>query len=190
MTDEQASQAGLVPIEKDDLSESTKEMLGEWAYNLHRTLAYSPESLEKWMPFAFHILQENKLSVRDREIAILRVGWNCKSPYEWGMHERVARSVGFTDDDLEAICVGDKSENWSASEAAIIATVDDIHADSTISDATWRRLKPHFEPDELVDMVYVIGQFNLISVMLNSMRTPLEDGIAPLPDNQPHFTRA
>jgi 4-carboxymuconolactone decarboxylase len=181
---------GLSPMTVDELSPEIREMLGPWAFNLHRTLAYSEQSLTQWMPFAKHILQENSLSVREREIAILRVGWNCRSPYEWGMHEGVARTAGFTDEDLDAICVGKGSDHWTASEAAILAAVDDLHAHSTIADGTWVQLKAHFTKQQLVDMVYLIGQFHLISIMLNAMRTPLENGLAPMPDDHPTFTRA
>ncbi|SIN65603.1 Alkylhydroperoxidase family enzyme, contains CxxC motif [Parasphingorhabdus marina DSM 22363] len=183
-------QPGLQPIPKEQLPDDLSEMLGDWVFNLHKTLAYSPDTLKAWMPFAIHILQSNRLPVRDREIAILRVGWNCRSAYEWGMHERVARSVGFSDDDLEAICVGPISENWTERESAILAAADDIHAQSTITDRVWKQLKPCLDPAELIDLVYLIGQFHMISVTLNAMRTPLEEGVSSLPEDKPHFTHA
>jgi 4-carboxymuconolactone decarboxylase len=189
MTSDQ-SKPGLNPMAEEELPPGIKAMLGEWVFNLHKTLAYSEKSLEKWMPFAKHILQDNALTARDREIAILRIGWNCRSPYEWGMHEGVARSVGFTDKDLEAICVGKNSDNWTESEASIIAAVDDLHSHSTITDENWAKLKPHFNKQQLVDMVFLIGQFHMISIMLNAMRTPLEDNIAAMPEDKPHFTSA
>lgn len=184
------NEPGLQPILKEELPEGISEMLGNWVFNLHKTLAHSPETLKAWMPFALHILQSNRLPVRDREIAILRVGWNCRSDYEWGMHERVARSVGFSDNDFEAVCVGPGSENWTERESAILAAADDIHAQSTITDQVWKRLKPHLDPAELIDLVYLIGQFHMISVTLNAMRTPLEEGTSSLPEDEPHFTRA
>ena len=87
-----------LPILADDqLDESAKAIIKDWPYALHRVLANSPETLPKWMTFALHILRGNTLPAWDREIAILRVAWNCRSNYEWGMHERLARSIGFTD---------------------------------------------------------------------------------------------
>ena len=39
------------------------------------------------------------LPPRDRKLAILRTGWLCQAPYEFGEHAKQARRLGFTDED-------------------------------------------------------------------------------------------
>lgn len=181
---------GLPPLGDDELPESVKPVLAAWPYNLHRTLAHAPETLLKWLPFGEHILMGNSLPFREREIAILRVGWNCRSAYEWGMHSVVARRGGFVDADFEALCIGAASAHWKPGEAAIIAAVDDMQSLWTISKQVWARLADAFSPQQIVDLIYLAGNFATISVALNALRVPLEAGLPPLPDDLPHYTRA
>ncbi|AOL22552.1 Alkylhydroperoxidase family enzyme, contains CxxC motif [Erythrobacter litoralis] len=181
---------GLAPLADGDIPESLAQVIEAWPYKLHRTLAHSPGTLLKWLPFGEHILRENTLPFREREIAILRVGWNAACAYEWGMHSMVARGGGFEDADFEALCVGAGSEHWAQAEAAIVAGVDDMQARWTISEGVWARLSEHYAPDQLVDLIWLTGNFATISLQLNALRVPLEDGLPPLPEDQPHYTRA
>lgn len=52
--------------------------------NIFKTLANHPKLGKRWLVFANHIMGKSTLSLRDREILILRIGWLCKSGYEWG----------------------------------------------------------------------------------------------------------
>lgn len=182
--------AGLPPLADGEIPESLGEVIAAWPYKLHRTLAHSPDTLLKWLPYGEHILLHGKLPFREREIAILRVGWNARCAYEWGMHSIVARRGGFEDADFEALCVGAESPHWTQGEAAVVAAVDDMMRGWTISDSVWARLAEHYAPDQLVDLVWLSGNFLTISLQLNALRVPLEDGLPPLPADAPHYTRA
>lgn len=185
-----AVRPGLPPLTDAQLPEQVATAIAAWPYNLHRTLAHSPETLLKWLPYGEHILLGNSLPFRERELAILRVGWNCRCPYEWGMHSMVARKGGFEDADFEALCVGSSSPHWQPNEAAIIAAVDDMQIDWTISEFVWAELAQHYTPQQLVDLIYLAGNFATIAVALNALQVPLEGGLPPLPERQPHHTIA
>lgn len=184
------SEAGLEPLSDDEIPESLAQIIEAWPYNFHRTLAHSPETLQKWLPYGEHILLGNALDFREREIAILRVGWNCRSAYEWGMHSIVARRGGFEDADFEALCVGAHSPHWTPAEAAIVAAVDDMQSEWTITEPVWVQLAEHYSPAQLVDLIYLSGNFATISLALNALRVPLEEGLPTLPEDKPQYTRA
>ena len=74
--------------------------------NIFLTLANHEALAKRWMVFANHILHKSKLSPRDREILILRVGWLCQSGYEWGQHVLIGQKAGLSDLEIEAIKVG------------------------------------------------------------------------------------
>jgi alkylhydroperoxidase family enzyme len=181
---------GLAPLEQEGLPPEVAEIVRAWPYKLHRTLAHSPATLRAWMGFAEHILRENTLPVRDREIAILRVGWNCRCDYEWSLHARLARSLGFTDADLVAIRRGAGSPHWQPHEAALVAAVDELNRAATIRPGTWRALASHYSEQQLVDLVFVTGQFTLVSMALNAFRIELEPGVDGLPPAEPGATWA
>ena len=181
---------GLPPLGDAEIPESVRPVIAAWPYNLHRTLAHSPETLLKWLPFGEHILLGNALPFREREIAILRVGWNCRCAYEWGMHTIVSQRGGFVEADFEALCVGADSPHWQPAEAAIIAAVDDMQSHWNIGPDSWERLSRHFSPQQIVDLIYLAGNFATIAVALNALRVPPEAGLPPLPEDLPHYTRA
>ena len=73
--------------------------------NIFATLAHHPKLMKRWMVFGNHVLAKSTLPPRDREILILRTGWNCRAPYEWGQHVAIRVGIGITDDDV-ASCRG------------------------------------------------------------------------------------
>jgi alkylhydroperoxidase family enzyme len=175
--------ARLPALGDDELPAELQPILAAWPYRLHRTLAHSPESLKAWMPWAEHILRNNRLSPRDREIAILRVAWNARCAYEWGLHAWVGRQVGLSDPEIAAIVEGAGAAIWSPLEAAIIRGVDELMETNRVSEGTWAALSAGLRADQLVDWLYVTGQFVTIAWILNGLRIAPEDGVAPLPDD-------
>ncbi len=174
--------APRVPLLSDaELPADLAEALGPWRYNLHRCLANSPATLKAWMPYAVHVLQENAMPAREREIAILRVAWNCRSDYEWGLHARLARSIGMSERDLEAIVAGPDDAHLPGPERAIVRAVDEMQSAWTIADSTWAELEAAFDARQLVDLVFVTGQFILVALLLKSLRVPQEEGVPGLP---------
>lgn len=172
----------LPPLTEADAPPEAVQILRDWPYNLHRVLARNVPTLTRWMPYAEHILRENTLPPRDREIAILRVAWNTQSAYEWGLHARLARTLGFSDSDLNEIARGGAGNaHWLEHESALIDGVDQMMSDWEIGDATWSILSDHYDDRQLIDFVFVTCQFILVAVTLKSLRVPLEQGIEPLP---------
>ena len=48
--------------------------------NIFRTLARHPELFQSWGPFGGFLLTRAQLPFEERELLILRTGWNCGSP--------------------------------------------------------------------------------------------------------------
>ncbi len=171
----------IPPLTPEDAPAEAQEILRDWPYNLHRTLARNIPTLTAWMPYAEHILRNNALPPREREIAILRVAYNAQCAYEWGLHVRLARSLGFSDADVDAIAAGADSSHWTDAESALVRGVDEIMTWQMVTDETWAVLAMHFDEVQLIDYLFVTSQFVLVAVTLNSLRVPLEPELEPLP---------
>ncbi|MBI1182429.1 MAG: hypothetical protein GC201_17945 [Alphaproteobacteria bacterium] len=169
-------------VDPDAAPEDVRDILRDWPFMLHRAVANNPETLKRWMVFGIHILRENALPERDREIAILRVAWNTRSAYEWGLHGRLCRRLGFTDDDFRGVVEGPDTALLPDHERTLLAAVDEIQSAWTIGEATWRELAARYTPAQLIDLIFVVGQFMLVAVTLNSLKLPVEDGVEPFPD--------
>ena len=169
-------------VTEENAPEDIRQILKDWPYALHQSLANSPDTMQKWMGFAEHILLKNALPERDREVAIMRVAWNCQSPYEWGLHGGLCRSLGFTDEDFAAIVEGPSTTALPENERALMQAVDEIQSDWTISDETWARIAAHYSPKQLIDFLLVTAQFILVAITLNSLKLPVEPGVEPFPE--------
>src|SRR6185369_14454169 len=80
--------------------------MGGRTLNIFRTLAHHPKLLKRWLVFGNHVLVKSTLSPRERELLILRTGWNCHAEYEWGQHVLIGKQVGISDDEIERLTRG------------------------------------------------------------------------------------
>jgi len=145
--------------------------------NIFGTLANHPALLKRWLVFATHILSKNSLSPRDRELAILRVGVKCRSRYEFAQHVVIAQRSDITADEIDQVRVGPDHPSWSTHDAAVIRAADELHDASSISDDTWALLSETYSTEQLMDLVFTIGNYHLVSFALNSFRVEIDAGI-------------
>ncbi len=145
--------------------------------NVFGTLGQHPELLRRWLVFANHVLSGSTLPGRIRELAILRVGWLCGSPYEWGQHIIIAGKEGITDVEIHEIAIGPDAPGWAPNEAAVLRAADELHFISTISDQTWGTLADSYSQQQCMDLVFAIGQYHLVSFALNAFGVERDDGV-------------
>ena len=150
--------------------------------NIFRTLAHHPKLLKRWTVFGNHILSKSTLPARDREILILRIGWLCRAEYEWGQHVVIGRRAGLDDADIARIAKGPDAESWDPFEAALVRAADELHADAMVSDETWKTLSERYDTRQMLDVLFTVGQYNLVSMVLNSAGVQLDEGISGFPD--------
>ena len=63
------------------------------------TMCRYPDLWHRMIDLTIEIQGANAtLDLRDRKLAILRTGWLCQAPYEFGEHVNQARRAGFTAD--------------------------------------------------------------------------------------------
>lgn len=146
-------------------------------FNIFKTMANHPDLMRRWMVFANHILGKSTISARDREIAILRIGYLCKSGYEWGQHVLIARREGITDEEIRCIQEGPDSKGLNVHERLLLKATDELHADAFVSDATWQGLKTSYNDQQMMDLVFSIGQYNLVCMALNSFGVQADAGL-------------
>jgi 4-carboxymuconolactone decarboxylase len=181
------SEPRLAPLRDDEAGEESKALLDKMratdgqALNIFRTLARHPKLLKRWLVFGNHVLAKSTLDPREREIAILRVGYLCKSIYEWTQHVAIGKQTGLTDDEIRWIGEGPDAEGWNEFDAAIVRATDELHADAMIGDATWKTLSQRYSEQQMMDLIFTVGQYHTVSMALNSLGVQTEDGDAPFP---------
>jgi alkylhydroperoxidase family enzyme len=149
--------------------------------NIFRTMAHHPRVLRRFMSLGTQLLIRGALPAREREILILRTGWNCQSEYEWGQHVAIGRAAGLTDVELARIKAGPDAAGWSDTDAALVRAADELHAGSTITGETWAQLQKAY-PDEqsLIEVVMIVGYYHLVAYFLNTAGVEREPGVVGL----------
>jgi 4-carboxymuconolactone decarboxylase len=164
----------LSQLSGEDAETVAKNRVGGRDLNLFRVMMHHPKLTRRWTVFAGHILSKQTLPVRDRELAILRIGWLNQSEYEWAQHVEIAKRAGVSEADIERVQVGPQAD-WTAHETSLLQAADDLFEHSVIADGTWAALSTHYSTEQTMDLVFTIGQYNLVSWALNSFGVPLDD---------------
>ena len=172
----------IAPLEADQMDADQVEILvpmtsnGRRALNIFRTLVRAPKAAKAFLAWGNYVLsRRNDLPARDREIVILRTGFLCKSGYEWTQHVAIALREGVTADEIPRIKLG-ADAGWSAADAALLRASDELHTDQFVSTATWAALKTHFSDKQCMDVVFTVGQYTQVGMMLNSFGVQLDPG--------------
>jgi 4-carboxymuconolactone decarboxylase len=171
----------LQPLPRDEWDDETRALLGERTLNVFATFAHHPKLMKRWLVFGNHVLSKSTLPARDRELLVLRTGWNCRAPYEWGQHVAIARSIGITDDEIARIAEGPDAEGWSEADAVLVRAADELHLEQTLSDTTYAALASRYDAQHLLDLVFTVGQYHLVSMALNAFRAERDDDVTGVP---------
>ena len=158
----------------EDAETAAKNRLGGRDLNIFRVMMNHPKLTRRWTVFAGHVLQKQTLPPRERELLILRIGWLNQAEYEWAQHVEIAKRCGITEAEILRIQQG-PAAGWNTHEAALLQAADDLFENSVVSDDTWAALAAKYTTEEMMDVVFTIGQYNLVSWALNSFGVPLDD---------------
>ena len=170
------------PLSLEQFDPELRERFGDGpVLNIFRTLANHPKLMKRWLVFGNHILAKSSLPARERELVILRVGWLCRAEYEWAQHVEIARASGVSDEEIERVARGPDAPGWSDLDRALLRAADELHGDAFLSDETWSALAQHYDTRQLMDLVFTVGQYNLVSMALNTLGVQLEPGAARFP---------
>ena len=174
------------PLEKSELEGEAAELFERFAgdgaaFNIFRTLLHHPKLLKRWRVFGTHILIKSTLPPRERELLILRIGWLCRAGYEFGHHVAEGREAGLTEEEIHRITEGPDASGWDAFDATLLRAVDELHGDAFISNATWKKLSERYNTQQLMDLIFTVGEYNMVSMALNSLGVQQDKGYGGLP---------
>lgn len=148
---------------------------------LFTTLARDERLFGKF--FASNLLDRGHLSLRQRELVILRTTALCGSGYEWGVHVALfAQRTGLGPAPLAALAHGQPDDEvWSPAEQALLRLCDQLHRHCNIDDTLWTALRQHFSEEAVLELLLLAGFYRTVSSLTNSLQLPLEPGTTGLP---------
>ena len=152
-----------------EVSEILASMMppGQEPIGLFRTVAHSPKMLAKLR--ASSMLGKAGLTLRQREILILRTTARCRAEYEWGVHVNFfASRAGFSKEDVSLVSFeAPRGTGFEEAEVVLLQLVDELAEDKTVSDDTYARLGGQFTAQQIMEMIMLIGAYHSVSFLCN-----------------------
>ena len=133
--------------------------------------------------FAGGLLDRGHLTLRQRELVILRTTARCGSAYEWGVHATFfAERLGLGDVQLTALVHGSADDaGWAEDERALIRLCDALHTSCTVNEPLWAELRHHFSEEALLELLLLAGFYRTVSYLTNALALPPESFGKPFP---------
>jgi AhpD family alkylhydroperoxidase len=144
------------------------------ALNLLGTFAHHPELIRAYHTFNGHVLFGSTLEPRERELLVLRVAAVRDAEYEWVQHTVLAGDAGLTPEEIQRIAEGPDAAGWSPLDAAIVRSADELVRDAEISEATWSVLSAELSTQQLMDLVFTVGAYDLLAMVMGSFGVELD----------------
>jgi 4-carboxymuconolactone decarboxylase len=177
----------IAPLPEDEWEGEVRARLGvAWVpgvppSKLRTTLARHTELFPLWDEFGSSLLRGD-LPARDREILILRTVYRAGGVFEWAYHEPIARRLGMTDADVQAIVRGPDDPAWDDYEAALLRAADEFIGQARLSPSTWAALSARLSDKQLIEVLLVAGLYLKDAFITNTL------GIDP-PEHLPKMPR-
>lgn len=174
----------IPPLRETEWTEEQRIALEPFAkqgrlYNIYTTLGRNPAALKAFLEWGGYVLRRSSIDARERVLVILRVGYLCRAGYEWAQHSRIGKQAGLTDSELARIKVGSTADGWSELDRVLLQTAEELHRDYFVSDSTWRKLRSSFNDRRCMDLVFVIGHYTQVCMILNTFGIQLDTGFEP-----------
>jgi 4-carboxymuconolactone decarboxylase len=148
--------------------------------NIFTTLVRAEGLTRKWLPFGGKLLN-GKIPGRDRELLILRTGWNCRAEYEWAQHVPIGLAVGLAQEEIDRVPAGPEAPGWSPFDAALLRAADELHHHWCITDSTWAELTARYDTAQLIELPMLVGHYHMVAMTLNSLGVQLDEGLSGFP---------
>jgi len=152
-------------------------------FNLHATIGRYENLYFGYMMFEIHMRFLSSLPDRDRELIILRISWLCHSKYLWVNHILGGKRAGLSDDDINLIVKGPEAEGWDSFDANLLRAVNDLYTNSFITDETWDVLAERYDTNQIMDLVFTVGNYNMLAMVLNTFGVQLDEFLKTIVDN-------
>jgi alkylhydroperoxidase family enzyme len=165
----------LAPIEEpfpDEVADILKDYPQRDGYilELFRVFANSERFLRKGV---LNLLdKDSPLTLRVREIVILRVTANLDCEYEWGVHVTAfAKAARLTEDQTRATRLDDHTSGcWSAEESLLVKVVDELCSTGTVDDATQDLFQRTWTAQQQLEILALCGNYHTICYVANISR--------------------
>jgi len=140
-----------------------------------KILAHHPELFESALPFMTYLSTGSTLTVRDRELLMLRAAWLCRSPLMWTQHAAMAQGHGIQPAEIHRLREGFDAKGWDPFESTLLRFADEVFINSFVTEATWNELTARYDRQHILDALFTVSGSIMWSAAMNSLGAQPED---------------
>jgi alkylhydroperoxidase family enzyme len=164
----------IPPVPVEALTNEQRELVGAYAHlNFSRVMARHPALYRAFMPFGEQLMARTTLGARDRQILILRTCALCDEAYETAHHIQIARSLGFSEAEIEAARTG--GPGLPQADEVLLRAAEELVRDRRVGDATWATLSQRYPTAQVMEAVILVGDYVMLSMVTRSFEIQFED---------------
>lgn len=175
-----AKTSRLPPVDTEKFTDEQAELAGgrgspRSKLSIVRTLVHNPELYRSWQSFARHLISNNSLSPREREIVILHTAALCRGTYDVAHHRVIAQRAGLSTADIDAAL--NDGVGLAAFERTLMQAVEELVHVRCIADGTYTVLAERLTQQQLLDFVFTVGNYILMCMTTNTFGVQLEPDV-------------
>ena len=174
------------PLKWDEMTPAQKTMLehlfaGErrGAGGPFNVLLRSPEMGDLAQQFGASMRFHSSLPKKLNEMAIIITARHWTAQYEWTAHRKAAAEAGLSESIIQAIAAGKRPSSMDPAETVVYNFGNELLNTKQLSDPVFKAAVEKFGERGVVDLIGVMGYYQLVSMLLNVDRYPLAPGEKP-----------
>jgi len=142
-------------------------------------LLRSPEMGDLAQKFGAQMRFHSSIPSRLNEFAILITARFWTAQFEWQAHHKNALAAGLSPAVIDALAAGKSPAPMQPDEEVVYNFCTEVLNTKQVSDAAFLAVKEKFGERGVVDLMGLVGYYQLVSMLLNVDRYPLADGATP-----------
>jgi 4-carboxymuconolactone decarboxylase len=142
-------------------------------------LLRSPDFMDRLQKTGEYLRYHNTIGTQLTEFTILVTSREWTQNFEWYSHDQLALKAGVPAEVIAAIRDGRHPSGMSDDQSMVYDFCKELHANHSVSDATYARVLKRFGEQGVVDLTGLTGYYTMLSMIMNVARTPLPAGVEP-----------
>jgi uncharacterized peroxidase-related enzyme len=139
--------------------------------NMFRVMAHRPEIFATMQAHFGAVLNTGTVSTKLKELIIVRTSQINDTPYCLASHTILARSLGWSDDQLTHLAEWPERNDFSPAEKAALRLAETVTRDAhAVTDEQFAELRGFYSEGELVELLCAIGLFNYFNRFNNALQ--------------------
>ena len=174
------------PLKWDEMTPEQKTMMEHLVQGERRgasgpfnVLLRSPEIGDVAQQFGASMRFHSSMPRKLNEMAIIITARYWTAQYEWNAHRNAAAQAGLKESIIQEIAAGKRPAGMDADETIVYNFATELLNTKQVSDAVFKSTKDKFGERGVVDLISVMGYYQLVSMLLNVDRYPLPAGAKP-----------